>query len=98
MESEYQAQGTDGARCRSYFTEEEGSYFTEDEKGERFLMVHQKTKKPDNTTDKEDNNDPLAAAEEGGPFFGPFDVYVLFAWILILGYAVFSLIPVGRGG
>ena len=98
MESEYQAQGTDGARCRSYFTEEEGSYFTEDEKGERFLMVHQKTKKPDNTTDKEDKNDPLAAAEEGGPFFGPFDVYFLFAWILILGYTVFSLIPVGRGG
>ena len=81
MDSEYQAQGEDGARCRSYFTE--------DKDGERFLMVHQKTKKPDNTTDKEDDNDPLAAAEEGGPFFGPFDVYVLFAWILILGCTVF---------
>jgi hypothetical protein len=34
MESEYQAQGANGAR----------SYFTEGKDGERFLMVYQKTK------------------------------------------------------
>ena len=102
MESEYQAQGADGARCRSYFTEGKD--------GERFLMVHQKTKKgkaskkghdddanDDDTTDQEDKNDPLAAAEEGGPL-GPFSVYILFAWIIILGCTVFLFLPVGRGG